>query len=391
VLLSLTSDSNLHLLFWSDRNVGYPDIYYKRSTDGGTTWEPDTRLTNCTGFDDMCKGPSIAASVSKVYAVWQRGDESNSSSDTVEIYFKRSTDGGTTWGPAVKLSNSHPKFSSDPVVVASGDTLHVVWAERLVLNFDDKIYYKRSIDGGTTWEPAVNLTNSSSGLHHPSIAFSGQSLHVVWADFRDGEQLETYYKRSTDGGTTWGADTRLSDVPDWSYTACLAVSDNNVHVVWYDERHVSGEIYYKLSTDGGTTWGADTRLTNDPLASVLPSVALSDTSVHVVWADYRDDPALYYNPEIYYKRNPTGNVGVEEKTDTRYQISDFRLKIRPNPFVFYTTVHGYEEEDFTLYDISGRVLGAYKGDRIGVDLSPGVYFLMSENNNTKPIRIVKVR
>jgi hypothetical protein len=54
-------------------------------------------------------------------------------------------------------------------------------------------------------------------------------------------------------------------------------------------------------------------------------------------------------------------------------------------------VPGHQAERFSLYDVSGRRVGTYQGDRIGEGLAPGVYFLKPENGDTKPLRIVKVR
>ena len=67
---------------------------------------------------------------------------------------------------------------------------------------------------------------------------------------------EIYYKRSTDAGTSWGADTRLTNAPYFSESPSIAISGSVLHVVWYDERNNWGDynIYYKRSTDGGLTW-----------------------------------------------------------------------------------------------------------------------------------------
>jgi hypothetical protein len=67
------------------------------------------------------------------------------------------------------------------------------------------------------------------------------------------------------------------------------------------------------------------------------------------------------------------------------------LKACPNPFVFLTTLPGHGGERFSLYDISGRKVGTYRGDRIGEGLRAGVYFLRAESGDAKPVRIVKVR
>ena len=105
----------------------------------------------------------------------------------------------------------------------------------------------------------------------------------------------------------WQPDVRLTNDVASSYTSannawCIASSGNVIHVVWTDDRDGNREIYYKRSTDAGVNWEADTRLTNDTSKSWIPSVAVSGSVVHVVWNDNRDG-----NYEIYYKRDPTGN------------------------------------------------------------------------------------
>jgi hypothetical protein len=67
------------------------------------------------------------------------------------------------------------------------------------------------------------------------------------------------------------------------------------------------------------------------------------------------------------------------------------LKATPNPFVSYATLPGHEADRFALYDISGRRVGVYKGDRIGEGLRAGVYFVRAESGKGKPVRVVKVR
>lgn len=78
-------------------------------------------------------------------------------------------------------------------------------------------------------------------------------------------------------------------------------------------------------------WLPDQRLTNDPASSKTAensntwAVAARGDTTHVAWTDKRDG-----NDEVYYRRNPTGNVTVVE-LGPRDQCGSFR--VAPNPLV----------------------------------------------------------
>lgn len=293
-----SSGNIVHTVWWDNRldPINY-EIYYKRSTDAGVSWGTDVRLTNSAGESHY---PSVSVSGSVVHVAWQDSRDGN-----FEIYYKRSTDGGISWGADIKLANVSIE-SWHPSVSVTGSDVHIVWQDRSVSY--DEIYYKRSTDGGVSWGTDTRLTNNSAVSAHPSVAVSGLNVHVVWDDTRDGF-AEIYYKRSTDGGLSWGSDTRLSNIAATSDIPSVAVSGSVVHVTWEDRRN-DWEIYYKRSTDGGASWGTDTRLTNNSASSWYPSVTVSGSAVHIVWQDSRDG-----NEEIYYKRST--DEGVSWGSDTR--------------------------------------------------------------------------
>src|ERR1043166_171978 len=64
-----------------------------------------------------------------------------------------------------------------------GDVLHLVFFDERDGNRE--IYYKRSTNGGTSWQPEVRLTSNSAISHFPAMAVSGSVLHVVWEEYRD--------------------------------------------------------------------------------------------------------------------------------------------------------------------------------------------------------------
>ena len=309
------SGNEVHVV-WMDNRDGNAEIYYKRSTDGGTSWGADTRLTNNSAGSAY---PSVTVSGLVVNVVWEDNRDGND-----EIYYKRSTDGGTSWGADTRLTNNSAA-SERPSVTVSGSVVHVAWRD--LRDGNEEIYYKRSTDGGISWGADTQLTSNSAISQYPSVSVFGSVVHVVWRDDRDGN-YEIYYKRSTDGGLSWGADTRLTNNSAASGLPSVSVSGSVVHIVWYDNRDENWEIYYIRSTDGGTSWGADTRLTNNTSVSLSPSVTVSGSVVHVVWDDGRDGS----HPEIYYKRSTDGGTSWG---------ADFRLTNNPaNSFSPFVSVSG---------------------------------------------------
>jgi len=215
------------------------------------------------------------------------------------------------WGNDIRLTNdpavSHASISRTGGIAANGDSIHVVWYDERDGNRE--IYYKRSTDGGLTWSADTRLTTNDSVSRQPTVAISDSNVHIVWDDTRDGNH-EIYYKRSTNGGLSWGADVKLTNDTSWSGHPGIAVSESDVYVVWRDLRDGNTEIYFKHSNDGGNIWGNDIRITNDAASSYNPSITYSGSNVYIIWEDIRDG-----NQEIYYKRSTDG--GLNWGTDTR--------------------------------------------------------------------------
>ena len=225
---------------------------------------------------------SIAADESsRVHVVWYDDRTGNS-----QIYYKRSTDGGLNWETETRLSDD-AAWREHPAIAISGSHVYVVWHDSR--NGGLNIYFKRSTDGGATWSPDAQLTSAGVDAH-ASIAASQSQIHVVWGDNRTGH-AEIYTRRSTDFGATWEAELRLSDLAYDSWVPSVAVSGNDVYAAWVDTRDGNEEEYLKRSSDGGRSWGPDIRMTQNAANSWAPSIAVSGRTVHFVWFDQKDSPA----------------------------------------------------------------------------------------------------
>ena len=292
--IAIDSGNAIHIV-WYDDTPGNYQIYYKKSTDGGTTWNAIKRLTWNSG---MSCDPTIATdSTDGIHIAWY---DYPPYSDA-EIYYKSSTDAGTTWSTAKRLTWTTGESLSPAIAIDSTGIIYVAWSDLITESFVDQteIYGSRSTDGGMTWSGAQRLTWTSGYTYYPAIAAgSGSHFHIICTDRTPGN-YELYHKRSMDGGIAWNAPKRLTWTPGSSDLPAVAIdSDDHIHVIWPDDTPGYHEIYYKQSTDEGTTWNTMNRLTWTPGSSYLPAVAIdSSGAIHVVWQD--NTPGNY---EIYYKK-----------------------------------------------------------------------------------------
>ena len=291
VLPAIAVDSNntIHIV-WDDNTPGNDEIYYKKSMDQGETWSAAKRLTWTPGKSSW---PDISIdSNDNIHVVWDDGTPGYS-----EIYYKKSTDGGETWTADRRLTWT-PDWSDNPdLAIDSTDALHVFW-EDYTPGFSE-IYYRRTADAGATWSTTKRITWTAGDSFDPALAIDAtDAIHLVWYDDTPGN-LEVYYKKTTNGGKTWSPTDRLNWTSGSSQRPVIAVdSTDAVHLVWSDDTPGDDEIYYKKSTNGGTSWSMAQRLTWTSGSSRYPAMAIdADDAIHVVWQD--DTPG---KNKIYYKK-----------------------------------------------------------------------------------------
>jgi hypothetical protein len=125
----------------------------------------------------------------------------------------------------------------------------------------------RSRDAGRSWVgPTVvndKPTSAKEGLHGLSGS-AGSSVHVVWLDLRDG-RTEVYAAASRDGGQSFGQNKLVYESPDGTVCECcqptVAADDQGaVVIMWRNLLAGMRDMYLVRSSDGGRTFGAATKL-----------------------------------------------------------------------------------------------------------------------------------
>ena len=129
----------------------------------------------------------------------------------------------------------------------TNDNLFIVWHDGP--GSYAEIYFKKSTDGGTNWSAPQRLTWTTGFSTSPYILTdSSNTLHIVWEYYKWGtlDKSQIFYKKSIDGGSTWLGPERLTWTPDHSnYPTAAADTTNKIHVVWRDSSPGNEEIYYK--------------------------------------------------------------------------------------------------------------------------------------------------
>jgi len=222
-------------------NSAKQDIHKGQNLSSANTINLSTNLGHS-------QNPEIVTDGAYVYVLWMDDTQGNR-----DIYFKRSTDNGNTFGERINLSDN-PGASLNPRMVASRSTsnLYVVW-EHIPGN-NGEIFFTRSTDNGKTFESPINIGNNTGLNGFPQVALSENdtNVYVVWHDAQNGIMLRS----STDTGSTFETAKSLSDKRKDSQNPQITVSqDNNVYVAWQSNPQGSnGEIIFTRSTDDGATF-----------------------------------------------------------------------------------------------------------------------------------------
>jgi hypothetical protein len=270
------------------------DILYSRSTNAGGSFNSKINLSENTGFSEF---PAIAASGNNVHVVWHDDTSENS-----EIFYRRSTDGGASFTEPTKNLSNDAGFSDSPAIAASGNNVHVVWRDS---SSGIDILYKKSQDGGAAFPNVIKNLSSNSGISEfPAIAASGNNVHVVWSDTTSGN-LDIFYRRSLDGGSTFpNIIKNLSSNTGNSVDPAIAVSSHDVHVVWEDTSPGNPDTLYRRSINGGATFpNVIKNLSGDAVDSHDPAIAVSDNNVYTVWAGFTSGSF-----DIFYRTSPNSGV-----------------------------------------------------------------------------------
>ena len=345
-----------------DNLVNY-EILIKKSVDGGLMFGDEINLSNNPGFSEH---PQIATSGNNVYVAWIDNSpsiDSLPSEDNKKIIFRKSTDGGNTFGEMVTLSNVPAADSFNQEMAAAGNKVYVVWQVTPLLpttnrnnietgnaDTDDEssILLATSTDNGETFEEAKSLSNNAF-KSYPKVAAYENNVYVVWNvgiigdnanrenDSNNNSSADSgiFLTKSFDSGRDFDDTIKLN--ANWNSVgeSQVAVTGDNVYVVWggNPDEKVAGNLFYTLGSDDGTTFSAATTFTEKNTLNV--EVATDNNAVYIAWQGVLEDG----NEEIYIKKS----------LDAGATFTEFNENISKNEGVSECTSIAISEDSKKVY------------------------------------------
>ena len=238
-------------LFFSASASG---IQMFRSTDGGDTFTaPVNGAPGKSGMQDkewIAVDSFVGAGQGNVYLIERDFGAGNG------IYFFRSTDGGSTFGPigGTLIASGSPSNVQGAWVTVGPD--HAVYSLLYDQNFAPRqIRLRKSTDQGLTFGSPVTVTtltgtgtNGDLGLAFRSNSFPqaavnpvNGNLYAVYNDIGTGaDRGNIFFRQSIDGGATWGVavpvNTDATTTAQFMPAIAVKPDGSGLAITWYDRR-----------------------------------------------------------------------------------------------------------------------------------------------------------
>jgi hypothetical protein len=274
--------------------------------------------------EDVSSNSFMAAFGNKVYVVWV--DNSTGTLGSYDIFFARSTNGGSSFDKPIDISTPlrsnrsvYGASYSPQIAIAGGNDVYVVWIEDAYApsrdRADSHILLAKSSDGGSSFQRPLDISGGRSGIpelnssslsssssppldyplysSNPQIATSKDgSAYVVWTvhplitatgtqQGRIGEGDIFFTKVHPDGSSA--EPINLSNNLGESRSPRIGASGSNIYVAWEDDTRGDSEIFFRHISGGGSVLGPVINISNNFLRDDKPQLAVNGSNVSMIW------------------------------------------------------------------------------------------------------------
>ena len=233
---------------WQDteQNNTNSSIMFKSSIDGGNTFNNSIELMNNT--DDSF--PKISSYDNYVYIVWNNENKENSG-----LFFLRSSNQGDNFEKAIKIEYTN---SGESQIAVNENKVLVVWGGLDSKNIHN-IYFVNSNDNGSTFTGLKTISEKITGSSNTSdynqltkiiknplnVEVNNYNLsYIVWQDTISQQNQDILLTLSNQTDNDYTKILNLSNNIGVSECPSIAISGNNVYVIWEDFISGNHEILF---------------------------------------------------------------------------------------------------------------------------------------------------
>ena len=306
----MTASGNNVYFIWTVNSPGHgTQLFFRKSSDGGKTFENQIQLANSTNIDKSF----ISAANNNVYVSW-----SQQANNLSTLMVRQSTDGGTTFQDPVLISMGNAIQASLDDMAVSGNYVQVLWTGIFGPNRTQSVILSQSTDGGSTFGEPVYLSDPSILSSQPVVAQSGSNTYVAWGSenrclVQIGNCKLEHFVRTISSGVV-GAAVHLDSL-DGVFPIEIAAQSNTVLVeglkrAYNDAVFENSTILISQSNDGGNSFSTTSSTYDTNMRQIYP--VLAGSTIYQFWTVYEN--GLQPEP-IFVARSSDGDKTFGTQTN----------------------------------------------------------------------------
>ena len=314
--------------FWTSSYTTCQPGFFTRSSTKATSFESCTQPNDSSYWNSMAVGNNgelyVAGSGQVDSVIVEKSTNAQVPSSVIVwdapviVYMDGHLNAGTPINPSglVGQANIDVDHSNGP----GKDNVYILASITRATNTDPAdIMFVRSTDGGKNWSAPKRVNDDASTTNTQwmgtmSVAPNGR-IDAVWLDTRDAkagsDSSALYYSYSTDQGTTWTVNEKMSALfdPHVGYPNQSKMGDyfdmqsdnSGAHLTWTNTLNGEEDVYYSHITPNNPTG------VNEISSSITSSISPNPTSgIFNISCDAKEYLTEVYNmmgEKVYSKEN----------------------------------------------------------------------------------------
>lgn len=285
------------------------DIYMRRSTDGGETWEERDKLVDGVATSSTINNPVMIAERNSGIVHFLYCQDYN------RAYYKKSLDHGATWSATVEITPTFDRFKDEFnwVVIATGPghgiqmkngrLLVPVWLSESKTHSPGVVSTIFSDDGGNTWDRG-EIIDDSSGIASPNETTAIQKYDgTVMLNMRNNTVVEKRRSISISitGSSGWSMPVLHNELTDplccgslVRFTDKSSYHTNRILFSNLSSQDDRSNLTVKMSIDEGNTWAYSKTIY--PGGSAYSDLAVSNDKemIYCYYEKWKDTLKYHY-------------------------------------------------------------------------------------------------